>query len=242
MSMLARYKKTGGFVQLLALIEGFGQQKREKFLEMIDQENPTWSKALKDKMLSVERIMGWPDQVVIEIFKSLPIKNMAVAIAGLKPEQLPKIMQFFTPSDKRKMDDALAGETPKPEEISSSLVKVIEITRKMIKEGELRPDKFDMGLVIPEEFEASLESAHAANPAGAGLASSAPIGSSEPTAGGTVLNFDLKAKAPDGLDPKAMQDYANLQKLASQLAKDNKILRDENKVFKEKLEQIRKIA
>ena len=239
MSMLARYKKTGGFVQLLALIEGFGQQKREKFLEMIDQENPTWSRALKDKMLSVERIMGWPDQVVIEIFKSLPIKNMAVAIAGLKPDQLPKIMQFFTPSDKRKMDDALAGETPKPEEISSSLVKVIEVTRKMIKEGELRPDKFDMGLVIPEDFESSLESAHAQNPAGP-VGSS--LGSSEPTATGAVLNFDLKAKVPEGLDPKAMADYANLQKTASQLAKDNKTLRDENKTLKEKLDQIRRIA
>jgi flagellar motor switch protein FliG len=59
MSSISRYKKAGGFIQLVSLIETFGAPKREKFIEMIDAESPVWAKALRDKMLSIERIFSW---------------------------------------------------------------------------------------------------------------------------------------------------------------------------------------
>ena len=40
MSMIDRYKKKGGFLQLLNLLETTGGEKREKFLKMIAEENP----------------------------------------------------------------------------------------------------------------------------------------------------------------------------------------------------------
>jgi len=87
------------FLQLLSLIETFGGQKREKFIEMVDAESHVWAQALRDKMLSIERYFSWPDQTVIEVIKGLPTKNMAVAIKGLKEEQRARMLVFFTPSD-----------------------------------------------------------------------------------------------------------------------------------------------
>lgn len=233
MSSLSRYKKSGGFVQLLSLLETFGPQKKDKFVEMIEQENAAWAQALRDKMLSMDRIFSWPDQVIIEIFKSLPIKNMAVAYLGLKEEQRAKISGFFSSSEQRKMQDALGdGVIPKPEEVASNAVKVIEITRKMISDGHIRPEKFDEGLIIPEEFESKLDSSNSAQPA---LNFSAAERMSVVPANAGSANGDA-SHAPNSHE--AMQ----LQRLVTKLSQENKALKDELKIATEKLAQIRRIA
>ena len=68
MSMLSRYKRAGGFVQLLSLIETSGPSKREKFLEIIRGESSSWGEAIERHSLSIDRIFSWPDEVITEIF------------------------------------------------------------------------------------------------------------------------------------------------------------------------------
>lgn len=232
MSSLQRYKKSGGFNQLLSLLETFGPQKREKFLEMIDAENQAWAKALREKMLSVERIFTWPDQVIIEVFKSLPLKNMAVAIHGLKEEQRAKIIGFFSASEQRKMADAL-GDAVKPEEVASNAVKVIELTRKMISDGHIRPEKFDEGLIIGEGIESKLESGGGAEKVKEGELNFKAIENVIAGGGGGGGN-DSHAHTS--------VETAQMQRLLTQLSRENKQLKDENKIMKEKLDQIKRIA
>lgn len=224
MSSLIRYKKAGGFVQLLSLLETFGPQKREKFLEMIEAESGVWAKALREKMLTLERIFSWNDQIVIEIFKSLPPKNLGLALEGIKPEFKARLLPFFTPSEKRRLDDAIAGATPKPEEVASNLVKVIEMTRKMLLQGDLRAEKFDSGLIIPENFETKLE--------GPGDFSNAPTDPQE-----------LKIPA-QMLDPGQAPnlEVVQIQRTLATALNENKTLKEEIKVLRGKLDQIRKIA
>lgn len=235
MSSLQRYKKSGGFVQLLSLLETFGPQKKEKFLEMIEGESPVWARALREKMLTVERLFTWPDQVVIEVFKGLPPKNMAVSLEGLKEEQKSRLLVFFSPSDKRRLEDAMPDK-PKPEEIGATMVKVVELARKMLTQGELRAEKFDEGLLIPEDFEAKLEGQGAqafaqkmADVAEAPLVFPASFNKEAGSAGaneGHVTSSEL----------------LQLQRSLAALMKENKTLKDEVRVMREKLEQIRKIA
>ena len=223
MSSIQRYKKSGGFFQLLSLIETFGAQKREKFLEMIEAESPFWAQGLREKMLSIERIFSWPDEVAIEVVKSLPTKNMAVALRGLKEEQRARMLVFFTVADKRRMEDAQSDE-PKPEEISANMVKVVEMARKMLVHGELRAEKFDEGLIIPEEYEAKLE------------AMSGQAYASRVASGPTLV-------APGHATPESGgHELQHLQRTLAGVVKENKALKDEVRILREKLEQIRKIA
>jgi len=237
MSSLQRYKKSGGFFQLLSLIETFGPQKKEKFLEMIDQESKVWAQALRDKMLTLERIFSWPDQVVSEVFKRLPRKNQAFAMAGLKDEYKAKINQFVSASDNRRMQDVLSESRPKPEEIQATLVKMVELARKMINDKELMPDKFDQGLVIPESFEARLEDQHETQI----LHGKVDDGSPEIP----VINLPPSPSAGDG-EAKASgtspADLANIHRALATLAKENKSLKEEVKSLREKLDAVRKIA
>ena len=237
MSSLSRYKKSGGFFQLLSLIETFGPQKREKFLEMIEQESPAWSKALRDKILTVERVFTWPDQIVIEVFKRLPPKSQAFALKGIKDEYRVKIEQFLSAAEKRRLDDVLTESQPKPEEISSTIVKFLEVTRQMLKDRELHAEKFDEGILIPEDFESKLEAA-AAGFTLLGSPSSSPA--IDISSRHEVQMPPPSAAVAPGGDHSA--EVFQLQKTLAVVLKENKVLKDEVKVLRAKLEQIKKIA
>lgn len=82
MSMISRYKRSGGFVQLLSLIETSSQTKKDRFLEIIRSESVAWADAIEKHSISLERIFSWSDDTVVEVFKSLPLRNMACALKG----------------------------------------------------------------------------------------------------------------------------------------------------------------
>lgn len=241
MSSLQRYRKSGGFYQLLSLIETFGPQKKEKFLEMIEAESPAWARVLRDKMITFDRIFSWPEQIIVEIFKNLQPKTLAFALHGLKDEQKAKIMAYFSHAEKRRLDDMLAEGVPKPEEVAAVLVKVVEQTRKMLKNRELHADKFDEALLIPEDIESRIEemAAHDTFRAMSSTPTSSPPSS--------TVNREVKAAKPSMVhnspaSEAGTADVMLLQKKVAQLMKENKQLKDELAVAHEKLDQIRRIG
>lgn len=247
MSSLQRYKKAGGFSQLLSLIETFGPQKKEKFLEMIEQESPVWARTLRDKMVTFDRIFSWPEQVIVEIFKNLQPKTLAFALHGLKPEQKDKILAFFSHSEKRRLEDILTESSPKPEEVASTLVKVVEQTRKMLKERTLHADKFDEKLLIAEDIEVKLEELATQEQFSSMGGTRAAASGSAPASGGkapATKPATAAAPAPSAAAGNAQvsQDMLMLQRKIHQLTTENTQLREELAVANEKLDQIRKMS
>ncbi len=227
---------------MLSLIETFGPAKKEKFLEMIEQESPVWGKALREKMITFDRIFGWPEQIIVEIFKNLQPKTMAFAIHGLKEDQKAKVMQYFSHAEKRRLDDIIAESTPRPEEVASTLVKVIEQTRKMLKNRELHADKFDERLHIPENVEVKLEEAaahHQFNAMSSPKTTSKEEGKPQLQA---VPATSFATSPPTAADVQAGADVTMLQKKISQLMKENKSLKDDLTMANEKLDQIRRMS
>jgi len=239
MSSLSRYKKAGGFFQLLSLIETFGPAKKEKFLEMIQGESAPWAHALRDKMLTLERIFSWPDQVVVEVVKRLPAKSQAFAMTGLKEEQKAKVIQFYSSSEQRRLDDVLSESQPKPEEVQATLFKLVELARKMIQERELNPEKFDTGLSIPEDFESKIEAMYALGAIGsAGGGGMSAVAGAQPAQAASV-GPEITAPTPN---PNAGAEVYQLQRTLATVLKENKGLKDEVRNLQTRLEQIRKIA
>lgn len=230
MSMIARYKRSGGFVQLLSLLETSGQQKRDKFLEIIREESPAWADALETRLISIDRIFKWSDEVVSEIFKGLPTRNLACAIKGISKEEADRILKFMGHGEKRKLEDELATLAAKPEEINATFIKVIEITRKMIVDGYIRLEKVDPSLDIPEDMEEKLEHEK-------GVVTKPVVSLAEDRRAEAVQEAISKAQSSGG-----GAEVLQLQRMVQNLSKENKALKDENKQLKERLDQIRKIA
>lgn len=233
MSMLSRYKKSGGFKQLLNLIETCGAAKQEKFLTMIEAEDPRWAKALKQKMLSLEKIFNWNDMVLAEIAVRLQELTLATALHGLSPEQNQRLMKTFSHSQRRKIDDIFNTKKPSPGEISTMFMKIIEQVRGLISDGYIRVQEFDPEMVIESDIEDMLSKE-----------AMTIIDSPEP--GETALNFgaldttDTTGElAGKGDGPK---DVEQMKLRLVSLANENKRLKVQLRTLQEKLEQIKRIA
>lgn len=165
MSMLDRYRKPGGFIQLLALIETCHQTKQEKLLDVIAQEDRLWSETVRAKMLSIDRIYAWNDQTLAEIFGTLQDLTVAVALCAATPEFKARITGFFSHGRIRKIEELMTSKGPTPAEIGATHLKIIEAVRKMGSDGFLRFESIDPGLVISEDIEDDLAHASALNEA-----------------------------------------------------------------------------
>lgn len=217
MSMLNRYKKTGGFVQLVSLIETLGPAKQEKFLAMIQNEDSVWMDAVKQKMLTIEKIFSWSDDTVSEIVRRMPTKSLASALKGLKEDQVKKAYSLMSNAEKRKIDDEMSGLSDKPEEAQTNVLKLIETTRKMILDTDLRIDSFAPDMVIEEGIEAKLASA--------------------PTKSGAVKPAPVKEVAPP-----ITTSVVQLQNMVASLTRENNQLKSEVQLLKQQLEQRKKSA
>lgn len=204
---------------------------------MIEAESHEWAQALREKMLTLERVFSWPDQVVVEIFKSLPAKSQAFALSGMKDEQKAKITPFYSPAEQRRLNDVLTESKPKPEEVQATLFKLVEMARKMITERELNPEKFDASLIIPEDFENKLEASASAK-VSADVSAAAEAAVNAASSGATGAG----AQAGSGSGANHSAEILQLQRTLGTVLKENKALKDEVRNLQGRLEQIRKIA
>ncbi len=216
MSMIDRYKKKGGFIQLLNLMETCGTQKQEKFLKMIEDEDAQWAEAVKAKMLSIKKIFSWDDNTVAEIVGTLNDMTVSLTILGLEPEGKEKIVKTLNHSRKRKIEEDMAERKPTPAEISTAFVQVLTQVRKMIADGFLYLEKIDPVLVVNSEFEDQL----------------------------LAGNFGSGVVKATSLDLSAVQGSKDeeLKKKLFELKQENDTLREKLTQAESKLSQIRKIA
>ena len=228
MAMVDRYKKAGGFIQLIQVIETCNQKKREQFMTIITEESPTWAEALIQKSISFEKILSWKAEVHLDIMASVNMLSFSAALKSLTPEALDAFLQKLAHQDKRKIETAMQEGNSNPGEIASSVLKVISETRALIIQGTLKMDRIDPQLVIPEDIESSLEKTEQSRQAGANLSFDTPGVSSGGGFGGAAANTSV--------------EIDKLQKKLVLMSKEVQLLKQENIVMKDKLDKIKKIA
>jgi hypothetical protein len=238
MSMISRYQKAGGFVQLLQLIETCGKAKQENFLNIIEKESPRWAVVIKQKMLSLEKIMSWDENTVAEIFSRVNELTLAAALHGFKAEDWQKISKTFSHLQKRRIEDLKNARQPNPADISTAYVKILEEVRAMIKDGHLRVDKFAPELMLGENIEERINKGELGGEVEGTITSSVPATSFAPThtdqVDGSSLRFD--GPATDASELKELR--AKVQSLHQ----ENVALKNELKIVKERIVQIKKLA
>ncbi|MEK6556642.1 MAG: FliG C-terminal domain-containing protein [Bdellovibrionota bacterium] len=239
MSMISRYQKPGGFVQLLQLIETCGKAKQENFLNIIEKESPRWAVVIKQKMLSLEKIMSWDDNSLAEIFVRVNELTLATAMHGFKDQDWAKISKTFSHLQKRRIEDLKNSKQPTPPEISSAFVKVIEEVRAMIKDGHLRVDKFAPELFLEENIEDKISKGEVGGKVEGTITSTvshSPVSTLTPEeTDGTTLRFDM----PNAGDSSELKE---LRLKVQALHKENVELKNELKMVKERIVQIKKLS
>lgn len=229
MAMLDRYKKKGGFLQLLQLIETSPKAKQEQFLTLIANESPAWEEVLKRKSITAEKILSWQPEVLAEIVTRLPPLTVSVILHGMEPTQVDRIISALPPITRRKITDGIAEVNPNAGEKSTCMMKMQAEVRGYISQGILKLDKIDPDLVIPENFEEALSahfSALSVDDLDSIKAESSRMGQASSSGDASIHQ----------------QEIEFLKRKVNLLVGEVNALKQENTILKDKLSQIRKIA
>ena len=242
MGMLDRYKKKGGFIQLLNLLETSSKAKQEQFLTLISQENVNWEMELKKRVLTVDKIVEWPREPLSEIISRIQPLTLAVALRKFEGPKRDEILAVLSQSDKRKILSLIDETNPNPAEIATCLSKIVVEVRGLIQQGIIKLEKFNPDMAVPENME---ELINQKGSSGIALVETSSSSTSNNDDSETKLDFsgasNRASTGNDKLDTlKDENDF--LKKKVNQLTQETTTLRIENSVLKNKLEQIKKIA
>lgn len=160
MSVLGRFRKPGGFQQLLTLIETCEPSKQQNLLNLVGTEDPGWAHLVRLKTLTFARVLSWPVETLMEITPHLPDPILATAyqmaeqMAIHGPPLHEKWLQSL-PSIKAREVRSLAQTAPFNihEQIATG-IKVIQVVRSLEFRGLLRFSKFDPTLEIDKRLTA----------------------------------------------------------------------------------------
>jgi hypothetical protein len=238
MAMLDRYKKKGGFVQLLNLIETSAEKKQEQFLGLIGQESPAWEQELKIKKLSVDRILAWPADVLSEVLSRIQPLTLCVTLHGKSSEVVDKILAPLPSLSKRKLTDQIGELNPSPAERATCEMKLISEVRAIVALGVIKFEKFDGELLIDENIEERLSHADS----GIAYLNKIDVKFSHENRPGEQRD-SISAAGTSGASAAAMNAEIEIfRKKISLLTNENNALKQEVHVLKDKLAQIKRIA
>lgn len=229
MSMVARYKKNGGFVQLLQVMETCGPKKYEQFITIIASEEPNWAEAIKEKMLTFEKILAWSPETLMEVLAQVNSLAFGTALKGLPEDKLNLFLNKLSPQDKRKLELQLAEANPAANEISSAVMKVISETRTLLSTLVLKYDKVDPSLGIPENFEDKLSN-------GNYNSKSSEVDLSEFSSALSSSSVASNSSSATALE------VDRLQKKLTVITRELQTIKQENVILKDKLDKIKRIA
>jgi hypothetical protein len=233
MGMLDRYKKKNGFIQLLNLIETSGGRKQEQFLGLIAQESPAWEQELKKKILTVERIFNWPNEIMSEVISRIQPLTLCVCLTGRPQAQVDTILAPLPPITKKKILDQMAELNPNAAEKSSCEMKMISEVRAIAASGVIKFEKFDAELFMEENIEERLSNSES------GLTFSIKTENShidEPR------HSDSKDQGTVSQTSGHHQEIDLMKKKLTVLLQENAGLKSEIQLLRDKLNQIKRIA
>lgn len=147
MSMLARYKKAGGILELVKLIEDSGEPKRSQLITMVRTEDPQFAALVEAKLFSYADVRKLPEGTLAEVIVETPPKFVAIAMHGESPEFVALCEKCLGKSfSEYKTEKELLAETPpNPSQIEGAQRKIVATVRKLEAEERIKLPGSELG-------------------------------------------------------------------------------------------------
>lgn len=155
MSTLGRFRKPGGFQQLLALIETCDPEKQKNLMHLIGTEDPGWAHLVKIKALTFERIMTWPIEILMEITPHLQDHTIVMIFRMAQNSGKAKQVDYHSkwlrsiPDIKaRQIEDMANSVRFTQQDQTTSIIKLLQTVRELESKGTLKFSLFDPTLEV----------------------------------------------------------------------------------------------
>ncbi len=143
-------------MQLLQLVETSGVVKQQRFLELLEAEEPAWAEAVKTKMLTFDKIIQASDDAIVEIFSDVKDLNLAAVFHGMEEEPKNRILNLLPGPKRKKVLDQMEIIQPNQNEITTSMVQVLAEIRAKIDKDRFLLDRIHPDLKIEDDLEDKL--------------------------------------------------------------------------------------
>lgn len=138
MSILARYKKPGGFKQLLQLIETSQPVKQEKLLGVIENESPDWANLIREKMISADLVLAWDPNHLVVIFEHMNSQHCVCIFKSLGTDKIKDYSTFFKEEKYRDLKNLIDDDRePSKSEIFAAHNNMLETVRYLDEEKKI---------------------------------------------------------------------------------------------------------
>lgn len=152
MSMLKRYRKAGGFKQILNLIETSTSVKQEQLLKLIAVEDKRWASEIEKRMLTFTKILSWNPEAVEKILSQIPEQTWPKALFHLpeaeRQQRFGELIKFQPQNRQKQLQDYFGGMKPSAGEIEAAQLLIVKKVRDMQAAGDFRPEQFDPNLAL----------------------------------------------------------------------------------------------
>lgn len=135
MSILARYKKPGGFKQLLQLIETSQPMKQEKLLEVVEKEDPSWAQKIREKKISPEMVLEWEHDHLSLIFENMISQHCSNIFKSMGEEKIKEFSTLLRADKYRELKQLVDDSSePSPSQLAAAYSNMLETVRYLDEE------------------------------------------------------------------------------------------------------------
>jgi len=233
MSTLERYKKEGGFYQLLLLIENSDPEKQQRFLQMIRQESAVWADAIEEKRFTMEKLISLPQGLLTYALELIPPRIIAIALWNLSPDMRQKFLSYLNSVIQKKVENTWTQEPePRIGDINACQIKFFQSIRQVLNDKRNFWSQIPEQLRIPDHYEQILnrESLKAA------------FLSTTASENKTISTADHADKTSESMGDSETSKLLLLNKQLEVLMQENQRLKKEVTELKDRLQQIKKLV
>lgn len=204
MSMLARYKKGGGIIELVKLVEDSPEPKRTQLLDMIRREDPDFAVRVEARLFGYENLKTLEENLLAEIISSSAAKFVAMAMVNEPDANFIKLVEKCIGKNfqEYKAEKELFVSTPpSPGQIDAARKKLVAEARKLESDGKIK-------LPFTEPPEAPQGTgANAAHGGALGEGATGPVGTASGDAACPAIEtFGVEAPPP-GLTGERLEQF-----------------------------------
>lgn len=152
MSMLSRFRKIGGFSQLLLLLETTEGERQKQLLRTVASEDPGWAYMVRGKLLTVDRLLNWPVDVLLEITPLVSDPVATLIWIQIQPYQQDKWLKSLSPKRLNIIKDLASAKEWTAAEKQAAATKLIQTVRQLIVEDKIPLQSIDPGLILERKL------------------------------------------------------------------------------------------
>lgn len=151
MSILARYRKPGGFRQLLQLIETSQPIKQAKLLEVVEKEDPQWANLIRTKKIDASMVLKWDLEYQAMILENMVAQHAVVILKNSGDEKIKEFRTLLKLEKYRELDSLLTHmDPPKESALQAAQNHMLETVRYLDEEKKIILRFIDPSLDLSE--------------------------------------------------------------------------------------------